>query len=146
MRKIINQWDSDALDYIVAEFAKIAKYLWDKGWAEKNAGNISVNISRIIDPATTLFKRSSYFSLPSIYPHLAGQILLLTSSGAKMRDFSPDNLEHLCFVKLNETGDQCIVWPPECRKPTSELPTHLAVHDMLIRTGSASKALLHSHV
>jgi rhamnulose-1-phosphate aldolase len=36
-------------------------------------------------------------------------------------------------------------WPDKDREPTSELPTHLAVHDMLIRTNSAVKALVHTH-
>ena len=28
----------------IEEFKEVAGYLWDRGWAEKNAGNISVRL------------------------------------------------------------------------------------------------------
>ena len=33
---------------IITEVAGLANYLWQKGWAERNAGNISVNLSDIM--------------------------------------------------------------------------------------------------
>jgi rhamnulose-1-phosphate aldolase len=35
------------LKTIILETAEIAGYLWQRGWAERNAGNISVNITEI---------------------------------------------------------------------------------------------------
>ncbi len=32
----------------IREVADLANYLWQKGWAERNAGNISVNLSEIL--------------------------------------------------------------------------------------------------
>ena len=29
----------------VAEVAEVAGYLWQKGWAERNGGNITVNVT-----------------------------------------------------------------------------------------------------
>ena len=34
---------------IILEMAEIAGYLWERGWAEQNAGNISVNITDILN-------------------------------------------------------------------------------------------------
>lgn len=31
----------------IAEVAEVAGYLWQKGWAERNGGNISYNLSLI---------------------------------------------------------------------------------------------------
>jgi rhamnulose-1-phosphate aldolase len=31
------------LQRLVLDVAELAQYLWQKGWAERNAGNISVN-------------------------------------------------------------------------------------------------------
>ncbi len=44
--KIINQ--NASIKEIILEVAEVAKYLWQRGWAERNAGNISVNISHLI--------------------------------------------------------------------------------------------------
>jgi len=36
------------------EVAEIAGYLWEKGWAERNAGNISINISVLLAMKTKI--------------------------------------------------------------------------------------------
>ena len=36
---------NDKLKEQLDEVAEIAGYLWQKGWAERNAGNISINIT-----------------------------------------------------------------------------------------------------
>jgi rhamnulose-1-phosphate aldolase len=46
---------------------------------------------------------------------------------------------------MNTQGTHFKLWPEKEREPTSELSTHLAVHDMLIRTKSTAKALVHTH-
>ena len=33
----------------VEEVAEVAGYLWQKGWAERNGGNITVNVTECID-------------------------------------------------------------------------------------------------
>ena len=33
----------------IAEVAEVAGYLWQKGWAERNGGNITVNITEHVD-------------------------------------------------------------------------------------------------
>ena len=32
----------------ITEVADLANYLWQKGWAERNAGNISVNLNEMM--------------------------------------------------------------------------------------------------
>ena len=33
----------------VMKAAEVAGYLWQKGWAERNGGNITVNITELVD-------------------------------------------------------------------------------------------------
>ena len=35
----------------IAEVAEVAGYLWQKGWAERNGGNISYNVTDVADDA-----------------------------------------------------------------------------------------------
>ncbi|MDR0542294.1 MAG: rhamnulose-1-phosphate aldolase, partial [Dysgonamonadaceae bacterium] len=35
----------------INEVAEVAGYLWQKGWAERNGGNITINITDIVDNA-----------------------------------------------------------------------------------------------
>ena len=38
-----------ALEREVWQVAEVAGYLWQKGWAERNGGNITVNVTEYID-------------------------------------------------------------------------------------------------
>ena len=38
-----------ALRQEVEKIAEVAGYLWQNGWAERNGGNITVNITKFID-------------------------------------------------------------------------------------------------
>ena len=51
-----------ALAAEVNKVAEVAGYLWQKGWAERNGGNITVNITEFVDDEInrcyfTLFER-----------------------------------------------------------------------------------------
>ena len=35
----------------IGRIAEVAGYLWTKGWAERNGGNISVNVTDLLDEA-----------------------------------------------------------------------------------------------
>ena len=38
-----------ALEHAVWHAAEVAGYLWQKGWAERNGGNITLNITEYVD-------------------------------------------------------------------------------------------------
>jgi rhamnulose-1-phosphate aldolase len=135
-----------ALKKTVARITDTARYLWKRGWAERNAGNISVNVTGLFSAQESeLFTDIAIHPLPVGYSFLADQILLITSAGSRMRDLAKNPWDHLCILKIDTSGTHFRQWPEKDREPTSELPTHLAVHDMLIRTKSAAKALVHTH-
>ena len=40
--------DNESLDRQIGVVAEVAGYLWERGWAERNGGNISVNVTPYI--------------------------------------------------------------------------------------------------
>jgi rhamnulose-1-phosphate aldolase len=135
-----------SLEQTINEIAETAGHLWKRGWAERNAGNISVNISGVLSTMENrLFEEYEDHSLPGNYPMLSDQLIIVTAAGSRMRDLAKNPWDHICILKTDVTGTSYRQWPEDLRVPTSELPTHLAVHNMLIRTNSPAKALVHSH-
>jgi rhamnulose-1-phosphate aldolase len=141
---------SEKVRQVIAEMAEVAQFLWDRGWAEKNAGNMSVNITDLLDETTPgLFNASTYTLFQVPYYHLKGNTFILTGTGTRMRDLARNPEENICLIRISETG---IGYQKYCGdhvdpklQPTSELPTHLGVHDMFVAQRRESKVLVHTH-
>ena len=39
---------NDKLECQIADVAEVSGYLWQRGWAERNGGNISVNVTDLL--------------------------------------------------------------------------------------------------
>jgi rhamnulose-1-phosphate aldolase len=136
-----------SLEKTVTEIAETAGYIWEKGWAERNAGNLSVNITGLVTSAELeIFTNSIIRPLSIIQSSLVGQVLMVTNAGSRMRDLVKNPWDYLCFLQVDVSGNRFRQWPDKGCAPTSELPTHLAVHNMLVQTNSTSTVLLHAHV
>jgi rhamnulose-1-phosphate aldolase len=144
MTKTINQ--------LISDLAEVGKCLWQKGWAERNAGNISVNVTESLPEAER--KRILQLSpfpagLERLYPGLKNAAFLVTGTGRRMRELASDPEANLMLIVINESGDAYFSNPLKNEttviRPTSELPTHLAIHEQLVISGKAEKALLHTH-
>jgi len=142
--------NSEKIRNVLTEMAEVAKYLWERGWAEKNAGNISINITGLVNEKSLgLFNDSTYTLLQIPYYNLKGNTFILTGTGTRMRDLARRPEENICFIRISETG---IGYQQYCNspakpglRPTSEIPTHLAVQDMFAEKNRDSKVLLHTH-
>jgi rhamnulose-1-phosphate aldolase len=135
---------------VTDEAASVAGYLWDRGWAERNAGNMSVNITGLVTHGE-LSKLPAYPFLPlnRSYPALAKMVFLVTGAGTRMRDLSANSTENLCFIYISENGSAYHIISASDDtgnlKPTSEIATHLAIHQMLVQRKRPEKAILHTH-
>jgi rhamnulose-1-phosphate aldolase len=130
--------------------AEVAQFLWERGWAEKNAGNMSVNITGLINEKSFDFFADAPFTLFQIpYYHLKGHTFILTGTGTRMRDLARKPEENICFIRISDTGigyqQYCNIKADPKIRPTSELPTHLLVHDMFMEKNRDSKVILHTH-
>jgi len=134
---------------IQEQITDVAGYLWEKGWAESNAGNLSYNITEIVDGIPMGFDFGELQPLQSRYGHLADHLILLTATGSRMRNVHKSVYENSCLVLLNAegTGYRQLLKPglESKLKPTSELPSHLAIHNMLVGENRKEKAVVHTH-
>jgi len=130
------------------EMAEVAGFLWQRGWAERNAGNMSVNITG--DQGKCDMKKLNYpqEKLEKCYPELNDNFLLVTTSGSRMREVSKNPSENILLLQIVDNGSQLQIYQEKTSKvfPTSELPTHLAVHRFLVQQKAEEKAVLHTHV
>ncbi len=118
------------LKNIIDDIAEVAQWLWSRGWAEQNAGNISVDVSDLVDPLAS-----------------ARPCLLVTVAGSRMRDIKKAPDKNLMLIRRAKNGRGYIVlWGGQGGKgPTSELNSHLAVHDLMRRRNMNQKVFLHTH-
>jgi 23S rRNA (guanosine2251-2'-O)-methyltransferase len=122
---------------ILSDIVTTAAELHRLGWAEANAGNLSVRLGRVPEVSGTRV------SFPNPVPGLADQCLLVSVAGARMRDLAKDPLAGLCLVRMGSDGSWYEV--VGSRRPTSELPAHLAAHVLVAKRRPQDLALLHSH-
>lgn len=134
---------------ITDDISEVAGLLWQKGWAERNAGNLSYNISQAFDSAPMGFDFGAFQQLDRKYPNLRNQAILLTATGSRMRDVAKAPYQNTCIIYLDgEGGKYRQLINPEFDVellPTSELPTHLAIHEMLIGKKRKEKVVVHTH-
>jgi rhamnulose-1-phosphate aldolase len=136
---------------LLQEVSEVAQYLWERGWAERNAGNISVRVTgHFTEKELDRLGVYPFLPLPKGYPDLGRQLFLVSATGARMRDTAKNPAANVCFVFVNEPGTayHIISQPGEenVMKPTSELATHLAIQQMLLQKKAPESVVLHTHV
>lgn len=131
------------------EISEVAGFLWERGWAERNAGNLSYNVTEAMQTLPEGFEFGEMIKTPVEYRHLAGRMILLTGTGTRMREIKKNMYENTCVVKINNDGNAYqLLKNPELDmqvEPTSELPSHLAIHNMLLGAGRPENAIIHTH-
>ncbi len=135
-----------ALASEVGQVAEVAGYLWEKGWAERNGGNITINITEHVDDAIRAMKPiSEVYPIGATLPHLKGCYFFCKGTNKRMRDLARRPMENGSVIRILDDCASYEIIADNPVKPTSELPSHLAVHNYLIGKGSTYKASLHTH-
>lgn len=130
----------------IEQTAEVAGYLWQKGWAERNGGNITVNITDSLDEvAKALPALAGPFEIGMKLEHLKGCYFYCKGTGKRMRDLARDPMSNASIIRICDDCASYEIIAEKPVKPTSELPSHLALHDYLIGSGSDYKASLHTH-
>lgn len=138
--------ENQELQAAIRVIAETAGYMWQKGWAERNGGNISVNLTPLL--AENLVEFPAHVGIVELAvpcPLLAGNLFYVTGSGSRMRDVANDPVLHGCILRIRPDGFRCDVMALEGVVPTSELPSHLAIHQFLSSRGNGYMAVLHTH-
>lgn len=135
-----------ALQRQINEVAEVAGYLWQKGWAERNGGNITINITDVVDDE---MRRMPAISEPVVIgmtlPNIAGKYFFCKGNNRRMRDLARYPIDNGSIIRILDDGAHYEIIADHPIKPTSELPSHLSVHNYLIGKGSPYKASLHTH-
>ena len=135
-----------ALAAEVEKVAEVAGYLWQKGWAERNGGNITVNITEYIDEEIKAMPAiSQVFPIGAVLPNLKGCYFYCKGTNMRMRDLARRPMDNGSIIRILEDCASYVIIADNVVKPTSELPSHLSVHNYLIGKGSPYKASLHTH-
>ena len=135
-----------ALKAEIEKVAEVAGYLWQKGWAERNGGNITVNVTEYIDDTMRALPAiSEKRPIGKTLPHLAGCWFYCKGTGRRMRDLARDPMANGAIIRILPSCDAYEIVADAPVAPTSELPSHLAVHDYLLAKGSPYRASLHTH-
>lgn len=131
----------------ITQCAEVAGYLWQKGWAERNGGNMLVRLAET--EVRTLLQNDVSLSPPITIgltlPHLRGSVFYCKGTGCRMRDLARSPLQNGCLIRVSDDGAHYMVIGATKVRPTSELPSHLALHDALLAAGSTYTATLHTH-
>ena len=135
-----------ALKAEAEKVAETAGYLWQKGWAERNGGNITVNITEHVDDTMrSLPAISEPIAIGLTLPHLKGCWFFCKGTQKRMRDLARFPMDNGSIIRITDDCAHYEIVADNPVKPTSELPSHLAVHNYLIGKGSTYKASLHTH-
>ena len=130
----------------IEEVAEVAGYLWQKGWAERNGGNITINITDTIDHAIRQKQPiSGRIPIGKTLPHLKDCWFFCKGTNKRMRDLARRPMENGSIIRIAEDYSHYEIVADNPVKPTSELASHLSMHDYLIGKGSNYKAALHTH-
>ena len=121
--------------------AEVAGYLWQKGWAERNGGNLTLNITEYVDDEMRAMPAiSKVLQIGVTLPQLKGCYFYCKGTGKRMRDLARDPMAGGSIVRIL---DDCASY--EAIVPTSEISSHLAIQNYMLECGSGYKATLHTH-
>ena len=130
----------------VEKIAEVAGYLWQNGWAERNGGNITVNVTEFVDDEMKAMPAISEVKQIGVtLPALKGCYFFCKGTGKRMRDLARRPMENGSVIRILDDCASYVIIADNAVMPTSELPSHLTVHAHLIETGSAYKATVHTH-
>ena len=151
---------------ILKSIADVADYIWQKGWGERNGGNLTVDVTEffydesgeMILPEVALAPYGigcgededgeciygKKYPLGITLPHIADRYYYVKGTQKRMRDIARNPLANGCIILITSDGSS-YYYITNLVVPTSELPSHLMVQDYLQQTGSRYKATLHTH-
>lgn len=130
----------------VYKVAEVAGYLWQKGWAERNGGNITVNVTEWVDDEIrALPPISERQPIGAVLRHLKGCYFYCKGTNKRMRDLARCPMDNGSIIRICDDCASYEIIADQPVRPTSELPSHLSVHNYLISKGSPYKASVHTH-
>jgi len=136
------------LKKLVDDTLRVAKHLWERGWAERNAGNISADVTELVSQEGDNLDRFPRREMKVSQLELAGRCFFVTATGSRFRDLHQRPEKDLLIIRIANTLDSYhILWGGEARRssPTSEFISHLQIHHFLHQNDFPQKVIVHTH-
>jgi len=132
----------------IVKVSEIAGYLWQREWAERNAGNISVNLTGL--QYISLKDKENKKYIESTMPKEAADMLLfITGTGERLRELVTIPEKVACIIAIdNHAKGYHIVWGGVDNPgilPTSEFISHLLIHLFNTSQNNTHRCVLHTH-
>ena len=132
------------------KFVKFADDGWNRGYHERNGGNLSYRIptADVESVKEDLDFSRSFTDIGTDVPALAGEYFMVTGSGKYFSHILADPEDTCCIIEVDGEGKKYrVVWGlKNGGKPTSELPTHLMNHEVKkLATNGVSRLIYHCH-
>lgn len=122
---------SALLQELLERVREVAGQINRAGWAEANAGNISINITDIATPVYPYGKEGEQV-----------RWYIVSRTGSRYRDLARYPLPHLLLISLSDGAET--VYPPDAN-PTSEWTCHRLLQQRLNNAHSDCRVVLHAH-
>jgi rhamnulose-1-phosphate aldolase len=132
----------------ISKVSEVAGYLWQRGWCERNAGNISVNLTGLanIEDEDLLPEKYIKHDLPE---EASGMIIFISGTGERLRELVSKPAEVSCIIYIDkDASGYYIVWGGDNNprlRPTSEFESHLRIHIANAKSGNNKRCVLHTH-
>jgi len=126
---------------LIRGIEEVSHLLSQRGWAEKNAGNLSIDVTEEIKGGG----KGRHFVLKKRVQALGERYLLITPSGSRFRDIAK-GITSLLLVRIDRDGRGYEVLNyKEGIRPTSEFASHILIHNVLREMNSEYRVVLHTH-
>ena len=126
--------------------AETAYHLWERGWAESSAGNISVDVTRLLISEPDHLSEYRKIPLDHAIGALAQRYFFVTARGARFRELAHRPDEVLLLICIAASGEEYyILRGDKGRCVTSELVTHLGIHAALLQQSLDKRVVVHVH-
>ncbi len=133
----------DLIAHTREEIGSVAGQLARSGWAEANAGNISVLLPPDYDGAVWNGDVVTE-DLPTPIPLLSGRTFLITTAGSRFRKLIRTMDSDIVPVRVSADGLKIVRLAGD-REPTSEFSTHVLVLAEAVERGWKTASLVHTH-
>jgi len=145
-------WESSYKDHplvpFLLEMAEVGKVVHSMQASEGASGNISIMVDEDLDPSP-LFTEQIPIRLMRPFAKLAGKFVFATGSNCRLRRISLNPLHSVAFLEIISDGSEAIMHihkDHSFSKPTSELESHLMLHQRAVEKGNLEfNAVLHAH-
>ncbi len=139
---------NDKIKLQIEKAVEVASYLWERQWAERNGGNISVVLENMQPLIPSNLEQFRYVTNHDFPAKSAGLVCFVTGTGERLRDLVRPELSS-CIIRIDDNNQGYhILWGGENNpdfRPTSEFIPHLKIHLDMIDKGINKKAVVHTH-